>query len=234
MTKWCMLLLAMSACGSPPIEAAPAGGGPHAPSIEVHPVAHDAICVTKGDVADAAIRQPTVRAFARGSHGDAAALTFTFGGDADQARALANGELRRQMGVKLRAQDSCNVVYVMWRLDPKPKLEVSVKANPGKRTHEECGADGYTKIRPVRSHPLPELEVGSTHTLRAEIVGDDLHAWIDGALVWSGSLPAEARAISGPAGMRSDNVKLDNLALAAPHAGGGGAATECKKTEHDD
>ena len=227
--KWCMLLLAMTACGSTTLEAAP---GEHAPSIDVHPIAHDAICVTKGDVTDAAIRMPTVRAYARGSTGDAAQLTFTFNGDADQARALANGELRRQMGIKLRAQDSCNVVYVMWRLDPRPMLEVSVKANPGKRTHEECGADGYTKIKTGRTRPLPALELGSTHTLRAEIVGDTLSAWVDNALVWTGALPDEARAITGPAGMRSDNVKLDNLALFAPHASAEGAA--CKKHEHDD
>ena len=229
--KWGMLLLAMTACGTPPIEAAPATTE-HAPTIELRPIAHDQSCVTKGEGADAAVREPTVRAVARGSRGDAAALTFTFGGDAARGRALANGELRRQMGLKLRAQDSCNVVYVMWRLDPKPKLEVSVKANPGKRTHEECGADGYTKIRPARSHALPPLEIGSTHTLRAEIVGDDLFAWVDSALVWTGTLPAEARSISGPAGMRSDNVKLDGLALSAPHSSA--AATECKKTEHDD
>ncbi len=227
--KWCMLLLAMTACGSTTLEAAP---GEHAPSIDVHPIDHDAICVTKGDVTDAAIREPTVRAYARGSTGDAAQLTFTFNGDADRARALANGELRRQMGLKLRAQDSCNVVYVMWRLDPKPKLEVSVKANPGKRTHEECGADGYTKIKPAAARPVPFLDVGATHTLRAEIVGDALYAWIDNALVWTGTLPPEAREIRGPAGMRSDNVKLDNISLAAPRAGG--AAQECKKTEHDD
>jgi len=224
------LLLLMAACGTTHVEAAPAGGD-RAPTIEVHPIAHDQICVTKGDVASAAVRQPTVRAFARGAGGDAAALTFTFGGDADQGRALANGELRRQMGLKLRAQDSCNVVYVMWRLDPKPKLEVSVKANPGKRTHEECGAEGYTKIKPAAARPVPQLDVGATHTLRAEIVGDALYAWIDNALVWTGSLPPDARAISGPAGMRSDNVKLDNISLAAPR---GGAAQECKKTEHDD
>ena len=227
-----ILLLVMTACGTTHVEAAPAGGE-RAPSIEVHAIAHEQICVTKGDVASAAIRQPTVRAFARGAGGDAASLTFTFGGDAEQARALANGELRRQMGLKLRAQDSCNVVYVMWRLDPKPKLEVSVKANPGKRTHEECGADGYTKIKPAAARRVPPLDIGSTHTLRAEIVGDALYAWIDNALVWTGTLPPEAREISGPAGMRSDNVKLDNIALAAPRAGAA-RTEECKKTEHDD
>lgn len=228
--KWCMLFLAMTACGSTTSEAAP---GEHAPSIEVHPIAHDTICVTKGEVTDAAIRQPTVRAFALGSTGDAAQLTFTFNGNADTGRALANGELRRQMGLKLRAQDSCNVVYVMWRLDPRPMLEVSVKANPGKRTHEECGADGYTKIKTGRTRPLPSLDVGSTHTLRAEIVGDTLTAWVDNVLVWTGSLPEEARSITGPAGMRSDNVKLDNLALFAPRSTSG-EGQACKKHEHDD
>ena len=225
--KWCMLLVAMTACGTTRTEAAPRE---HAPSIELHPVAD--LCVTKGEVAGGAVREPTVRAYARGATGDAAQLTFTFNGDADTARALANGELRRQMGLKLRAQDSCNVVYVMWRLDPRPKLEVSVKANPGKRTNQECGADGYTKIKPGVSRPLPPLEVGSTHTLRAEIVGDTLTAWVDNVHVWTGTLPADARAITGPAGMRSDNVKLDNLALLAPRASSEGPA--CKKHEHDD
>jgi hypothetical protein len=120
----------------------------------------------------------------------------------------------------------------MWRLDPKPKLEVSVKANPGKRTHEECGADGYTKIKPATSHPLPALDVGSTHTIRAEIVGDTLYAWVDNVHVWTGTLPPEARSITGPAGMRSDNVKLDGLSLLAPRASAEGPA--CKKHEHDD
>jgi hypothetical protein len=229
--KWCMLLLAMTtACGSTSLEAAP---GERAPSIELHPIAHESICVTKGDLTDAAIREPTVRAYARGAGGDAAQLTFTFNGNADTARALSNGELRRQMGLKLRAQDSCNVVYVMWRLDPRPMLEVSVKANPGKRTHEECGAEGYTKIKPAGHRALPSLDVGSTHTLRAEIVGDSLSAWVDNVLVWSGTLPDDARSIAGPAGMRSDNVKLDGLALFAPRSSGGEAAA-CKKHEHDD
>ena len=98
--KWCMLALAMTACGTTRTEAAPRE---HAPSIELHPV--EELCATKGDVAGGAVREPTVRAYARGATGDAAQLTFTFNGDADTARALASGELRRQMGLKLRAQN---------------------------------------------------------------------------------------------------------------------------------
>jgi hypothetical protein len=222
-----LVILAISASGTARTEAAPVD---HAPSIEVHPVTD--VCVTMGDITSGAIREPTVRAFARGAAGEAAQLMFTFNGDADRTRALANGALRRQMGLKLRAQDSCNVLYVMWRLDPRPMLEVSVKANPGKRSHQECGADGYTKLKPASHRALPSLELGSTHALRAEIVGDTLSAWADGVLVWSGTLPEQAGAISGPAGMRSDNVKLDHLTLYAARSASEGPA--CKKHEHDD
>ncbi|HUJ57950.1 MAG TPA: hypothetical protein VLX92_05645 [Kofleriaceae bacterium] len=222
MKRRAMLVLAMAGCTSSRVDAAP---------IELHPIAHDRLCVTKGAITDAAIGEPTVRAFALGSHGDAAQLTFTFAGDSDRARALASGQQRRQLGLKLRAADSCNVVYVMWRLDPHPKLEVSVKYNPGKRTHEECGASGYTKVHPEHATAVPALEVGASHTLRAEIRGDQLVAWIDGAVAWRGELPDEARHIAGPAGLRSDNVRLEAIQLAGLP---GDAGPECKRHEEDD
>lgn len=219
------MLIAMTACGGTP-------GSPRAPTtsgpVELHPAE---LCVTKGEVVGHAIREPTVRAFGLGTAGDAAQLAFTFGGNADTMRALSSGENRRQLGIKLRAQDSCNVVYVMWRLDPKPFLEVSVKHNPGMRTHEECGASGYSKIKPAFVAPVPPLEIGSRHVLRAAIGGDELVAWIDDTVVWRGLLPASAREIVGPAGLRSDNVKLDLLELAAPRAG---ANPACKRHERDD
>ena len=215
-------MLAMMACS-----ATSAGPLEHRePSIAVKPVSE--LCVTRGAIDQAAITQPTVRAFAPSAAGDAAQLAFTFKGDAAESRALANGQDRRQVGLKLRAQDGCNVIYVMWRLDPKPKLDVSVKRNPGKRTHDECGADGYTKVKPSRRPATPpELISGAAHTLRAEIQGDELLAWIDGTLAWQGRLPDEARALSGPAGLRTDNLELANLELsAAPHAG---PAAVCKR-----
>ena len=201
------------------------------PVRQLHEVDAGALCVTKGAIASGAIAEPTVRAFALGSAGDAAELRFTFGGDSDHARALASGQLRRQLGLKLRAADSCNVVYVMWRLDPKPKLEVSVKHNPGMRTHEECGANGYTKVKPSRATAVPVLGAGEAHALRAEIRGDTLVAWIDGEVVWEGELPAEARDLAGPAGLRTDNVKLERVVLAAPHGDGQGA---CKRHESEE
>ena len=222
-----MLLLAMTACGSS--IAAPID---RPPSIDVAPVGE--LCVTKGAIANKSIAEPTVRAFAldAAATGDAAELAFTYRGDSQTGRALANGQLRRQVGLKLRAANSCNVVYVMWRLDPRPKLEISVKSNPGKRTHEECGANGYIKVRPQGALHVAAFEPGQAHTLRAEIVGDELTAWIDGRVAWHGILPSEARSLVGPAGLRSDNVALDHVALSA--ARGQLAALQCKRTERED
>lgn len=225
-----LLLLLPTACGSKPTEAAPEKplslSEKPAPSISVAPVAADRLCVTKGAAAlGSRVTEPTMRAVALGAPGDAASLSFVYRGETAVSRELASGESRRQLGLKLRAQDGCNLVYVMWRLDPKPAISVSVKRNPGKRTHKECGANGYTRIKPLRGAalaPIPALAPGASHTLRAEISGDDLLAWIDDQLVWRGSLPAAARALSGPAGLRSDNLSFD---LAAFSAGPAGPAT---------
>jgi hypothetical protein len=219
------LSLAVTACSSS--IAAPID---RAPSVDVAPVGQ--LCVTHGAIDNRAIVEPTVRAFAEDAGGDAAELAFTYRGDSQTGRALANGQLRRQVGLKLRAENGCNVVYVMWRLDPKPKLDVSVKSNPGKRTHEECGADGYIKVKPARAVAVPAFAPGEAHTLRAEILGDELTAWIDGRVAWHGMLPAEARALAGPAGLRSDNVMLDGVALSASR--GHPLTPACKRAEHED
>jgi hypothetical protein len=196
--------------------AAPTGTAP-TPMKPVTPIAHDNLCVTKGSLDRGGVigvRDPTVRAFARGSTGDAVSMRFVFRGDSAKARALSSGQMRRQLGLKLRAANSCNVVYVMWRLDPKSLIEVSVKSNPGMRTHRECGAEGYTKVKPQTV--APPLEAGARHTLAAEIVGDELIATIDGHVAWRGALPQAARDIRGPAGFRSDNVAFDIEELSAP------------------
>ena len=224
------LLIITAACSGSRTEAAPRN---HKPTIDVAPIAATDLCVTKGSVADGAIAEPTMRGYARGFGGDAAALTFTYRGESFETRELAGGQARKQIGLKLRAQDSCNVVYVMWRLDPTPKLDVSVKLNPLKKTHEECGADGYTKIRPHKKTFVPAFEYGKTHTLRAEIVANELYAWIDDQLLYQGTLPDTARALKGPAGVRSDNVKFDLVSLSAPHSEDSDPPPACKREGAD-
>lgn len=237
MTRAVALLLACAACTGTRTEAAPTVTAERAPTLALAPVARDALCLTRGALVKSVIEQPTMRGYARGAGGDAAQLTFTYRGESTESRALASGDVRRQIGLKLRAQDSCNVIYVMWRLDPRPKIDVSIKANAGKAAHEQCGADGYTKVRSRAKYFVPAYEHGSTHTLRAEIAGDDILAWIDGRLVFQGRLPDAARSISGPAGLRSDNIAFDLVELSAPSgtaAGNGSNLPACKADASSD
>jgi hypothetical protein len=116
--------------------------------------------------------------------------------------------MRRQFGVKLRAQDACNLVYAMWRIEPESKLVVSVKSNPGEHTSSQCGNRGYQNIKPLRSTPVPTLSFGATHTLRAQMNGAEMKVFTDNSLVWEGSLGPDALSFDGPVGIRSDNARL--------------------------
>jgi len=140
---------------------------------------------------------------------NAVKLSFVYRGPSRDVAPLANGELRRQIGVKLRAKDDCNVIYVMWHIEPDSGVNVSVKSNPGKATHAECGAEGYINLKPARAGVVAPVVVGAAHTLRAVIEGVNLVVTADGVAVWEGVLPAEAFAFDGPVGVRSDNGAFD-------------------------
>jgi hypothetical protein len=126
--------------------------------------------------------------------------------------------MRRQFGLKLRAQDACNLVYAMWRIEPESKLVVSVKSNPGQHTSAQCGNRGYQNIKPTRSTPVPVLNPGDTHTLRAEMNGAELRVFGDKSLVWEGSVGPEALTFDGPVGIRSDNARLQIYLETGPPA----------------
>ena len=188
----------------------------HPPTVEVVPIARETLCVTHGEIRGNRIADPTVRAVASETTGTAGQLAFDARGWTATERDLASGQARHQVGLKLRAQDSCNVLYVMWRSD-KAKLDVSLKVNPGKHTHAQCGADGYAKLRGT-TRPIPTL-LGS-HVLRGELVGNELTAWVDGKVAWRGTVPEAALAITGPSGFRADNTELDLAQFSAPVAPG--------------
>ena len=113
------------------------------------------------------------------------------------------------------------------------------EGNPGMRTHRECGAGGYTNLRPARGPgapalaAVPALAAGSSHTLRAELSGDELLAWIDDDLVWRGPLPPAARELSGLAGLRSDNVSFDLLGFRAAPSSPAAAPAKCSSQAGD-
>jgi hypothetical protein len=118
---------------------------------------------------------------------------------------LASGELRRQIGLKLRARDGCNVVYVMWHIEPSPGIVVSVKSNPGQSRHAECGDRGYSFLEPTSSKPVAPIAPGQSHVLATEIRGRVLLVKTDGQQSWQGELPPAALEFDGPVGVRSDN-----------------------------
>jgi hypothetical protein len=152
------------------------------------------------------IDAPALRGVFDGTDGRAAELTFTYLGASDEVAPLASGELRRQIGLALRVQDTCNAVYVMWHAEPRVQVAVSLKRNRGMTTHDACGAGGYVNVRPRRGGVPPAPAVGERHVLRAALVGRELRVHADGVLVWEGRLPPESEEIDGPAGVRTDNA----------------------------
>lgn len=186
------------------------------------------LCVTKGSLlAGGRVEDPTFRAVAPSTSGEGAALDFVYSGNSTRSRALASGQIRRQIGLKLKAANGCNLVYVMWRFDPGPQIEVSVKINPGAQTHAQCGAGGYTKLRGSYAMAVGTPNPGERHTIQAQLTGDDLAAWIDGQLAWQGQLPYAARGLAGPSGIRSDNISYSILSITAPQGYSGATTPRC-------
>jgi hypothetical protein len=152
-----------------------------------------------------AISSPKVRAVLSSPTEQSVELRFRFLGRSEVVERLDDGEPRVQLGVKLRAKDGCNVLYVMWRVEPKSELAVQLKRNPGQWLSSQCGARGYQKLRVAV--PLPRLEAGAWHALRADLEGDQLSVRVDGERVWQGSVGLPLA--EGPVGMRTDNVRLE-------------------------
>jgi hypothetical protein len=166
-----------------------------------------------------------MRAVVASDSGSAAEIAFIYRGPSAVVAPLGSGELRRQIGLKLRARDTCNVVYVMWHVEPTPGVFVSVKHNPTMTKNEECGPRGYLNLTPSSGSQPPPVVAGSSHTLRAELQGAVLRVTADGLLAWKATLPADAFAFDGPAGVRSDNGEFD-FELRAARMGRDGSCAE--------
>jgi hypothetical protein len=135
-------------------------------------------------------------------------VPFTYLGPTSEVSHLGNGDVRHQFGLKLKAQDICNVVYVMWNFDTQ-KIAVSVKLNPGQQTHEQCLDRGYiNNIKPRLLKAPPAVHVDQPHTLSADLEGQELRVKTDGAVVWEGTLVPVVLKFEGPVGLRSDNAHV--------------------------
>ncbi|MBV9888495.1 MAG: hypothetical protein JO119_18280 [Acidobacteria bacterium] len=172
------------------------------------------LCVTEGAIdkgrgEEMTIDVPKMRAFVTEETAEAAEAHFTYVGETAKTSALGSGEIRHQFGLKLRAQDACNLVYAMWRFSPKNEVVVSVKSNPGMQESSQCGNRGYTNIKASFHSPVPEVREGSKHILHAELNGEKMTVTADSKVVWEGSVDPAALAFHGPVGIRSDNVHIE-------------------------
>jgi len=193
----------------------------HGSELKQTQVSRADLCVTEGEIGTTpsgwlSVNVPKMRAYLNAKTPPAVELRFRYQGSTGNVARLGSGELRRQLGLKLRAQDACNLVYAMWRIEPESKLVVSVKTNPGEHTSSQCSNRGYRNIKPRRSRAIPHLRPGDTHTLRAEMRGEEMRVLIDGDVVWEGEVGRDALAFDGPVGIRSDNAKLEFELRSAP------------------
>jgi hypothetical protein len=185
----------------------------------LQPIARADLTVTEGSVETSngrfLIDVPEMRAVLRAPTTQSIEVHFAYLGPTEYTETLGNGEVRRQFGVKLRAQNACNVLYVMWWAAPTQTLAVSMKHNPGMQSSSQCQDGGYVSLQPARWTRSPELQSGSSHILRADLNNQDLHVRIDGELMWEGPVPPAALSFDGPVGLRSDNVRVIFDALVA-------------------
>lgn len=177
------------------------------------PVSRANLCVTEGTIEELpggrlSVSVPKMRAYVNVATTQVVEAKFTYLGSTGNQARLGSGELRRQFGLKLRAEDACNLIYAMWRIEPESKLVVSVKSNPGEHTSAECGNRGYRNIKPGRSAPIPVLRSGEIHTLRAEMKGAEMILFVDSSRVWEGFAGPDVLGFDGPVGIRSDNARL--------------------------
>ena len=197
-------------------------------------VSRSNLCVTEGAIEELpgrglSVTAPKMRAYLNAFTPQLVEAQFTYLGSTGNEARLGSGELRRQFGLKLRAQDACNLVYAMWRIEPESKLVVSIKSNPGEHTSTQCGNRGYRNIKPRRNARVPVLRSGDAYILRAEMNGEEMKVFADSALVWEGPLGPDALAFDGPVGIRSDNARLQiELRAAKPLAGQAGRAPGCR------
>jgi hypothetical protein len=204
------------------------------PESKAVSVPRASLCITEGAIEELSgqtlsVNVSKMRAYMSALTPQLIEAHFTYLGPTEIDSPLGSGELRRQFGLKLRAQDACNLVYVMWRIEPESKLVVSVKSNPGQHTSAQCGNRGYRNIKPRHSAPVSALRSGDTHILRAEMDGAEMKVFADNALVWEGSVGQDVSGLDGPVGIRSDNARLRiGLRVGQPFPAQSGQAAGCR------
>ena len=154
---------------------------------------------------------PKERAVRTSGKHSQALLRFRYRGPSEKTAPLDSGAVIAQIGLKMRAMNTCNLLYIMWRIKPTEELYIAIKRNPGKVNYADCGANGYKVLGRVPLKPLGITAIKQkTHRLGASVTETAgryaCEVTIDGRRIWSDEINAKLISdIKGPVGFRSDN-----------------------------
>jgi hypothetical protein len=136
------------------------------------------------------------------TNGERFGIIAQYNGPTETTIPLASGVVQEQFGIKLRAANTCNLIYIMRRFTPVSKVTIMYKQNIGMTTHEECGDKGYAIIKDI---PVPSIPVGTLVRLEGKFEGSTLTVKLNDKIIWVGLVDFRQTGISG---FRSDNAKV--------------------------
>jgi len=178
------------------------------PKKEFVPLTLNKFKVTKGKISSTQsgklfISSTAVRAVSGTATPQEVILRFRYLGPTKKMHSLASGKERHQIGLKIEAENACNLLYVMYRISPKPALALQLKLNPYESRSRQCSNDGYSTLA---SETLTTAMLDSrTDEIYVRREGARLSAGLDGETLISIELPVGARELRGKLGLRSDN-----------------------------
>lgn len=181
-------------------------------------VSKDVIDITLGDLTTKSdgrlnVNVPKFRAHLHQKYPPTAKLSLRYLGETSILAPLSSGRVVGQIGLKLINKNTCNVLYVMWRIMPVEELYLAVKHNPDDTTHKECGANGYHGLSYTKLSPFGiSAKDGKTHELYATFSAkkQTVSVYIDDKLIEKKRIDSKLLAgLTGTIGLRSDNANVD-------------------------
>jgi hypothetical protein len=164
--------------------------------------------ITELEPTNLSINEPVTRATLKTCNAQVACVQFRHLGPTSRIVQSGNGQEFHQIGLKLRSLNPCNLIYVMWRIKPQPKLIILLKRNPERSTSAECGNRGYTTLAEI---PFQPFLVGQFNELMACVQTHpdgqgEVRCWVNWQEVLQAPVSSDVlQAVNGPPGIRTDN-----------------------------
>jgi hypothetical protein len=154
------------------------------------------------------INDPSTRATLKTGIAQVACLQFRYLGPTSNRVASGSGTEFHQIGLKLRSKDPCNLIYVMWRIQPTQELVIQTKRNVNQSTSEGCHNQGYTTVARI---PFQPFLTGQLYEFMAWVQTDpggnsEVCCWVNWQEVLRAPIDsAFIQDVNGLRGIRSDN-----------------------------